>query len=135
MADIQSTQAAAPAIIRRADYRVPDWLIPDIALDFDLDAARTRVWSDMSVARNGDHDRPLRLDGDGLVPLAVKVDGRSLNETEWTLEAGALVVPLSGAAHQRSLTLTLVGRVVPHRPHGLLSQFAVRQTDWSLGHW
>lgn len=107
MADIQSTQAAAPAIIRRADYRVPDWLIPDIALDFDLDAARTRVWSDMSVARNGDHDRPLRLDGDGLVPLAVKVDGRSLNETEWTLEAGALVVPLGGATHKVEVLVEL----------------------------
>ncbi|WIA57082.1 aminopeptidase N [Sphingobium sp. WTD-1] len=107
MADIQSTQAAAPAIIRRADYRVPDWLIPDIALDFDLDAARTRVWSDMSVARNGDHDRPLRLDGDGLVPLAVKVDGRTLNETEWTLEAGALVVPLGGATHKVEVLVEL----------------------------
>jgi len=107
MADIQSTQAAAPAIIRRADYRVPDWLIPDIALDFDLDAARTRVWSDMSVARNGDHDRPLRLDGDGLVPLAVKVDGRTLDETEWTLEAGALVVPLGGATHKVEVLVEL----------------------------
>jgi aminopeptidase N len=107
MADIQSTQAAAPAIIRRADYRVPDWLVPDIALDFDLDAARTRIWSDLSVARNGDHDRPLRLDGDGLVPLAVKVDGRSLDETEWTLEAGALVVPLSGATHKVEVLVEL----------------------------
>jgi len=107
MADIQSTQAAAPAIIRRADYRVPDWLVPDIALDFDLDAARTRVWSDMSVARNGNHDRPLRLDGDGLVPLAVKVDGRSLAETEWTLEAGALVVPLGGATHKVEVLVEL----------------------------
>jgi len=107
MADIQSTQAAAPAIIRRADYRVPDWLIPDIALDFDLDAARTRVWSDMSVARNGDHDRPLRLDGDGLVPLAVRVDGRTLNETEWMLEGGALVVPLGGATHKVEVLVEL----------------------------
>ncbi|MFN3799290.1 MAG: aminopeptidase N, partial [Sphingobium yanoikuyae] len=107
MADIQSTQAAAPAIIRRADYRVPDWLVPDIALDFDLDAARTRVWSDMSVARNGDHDRPLRLDGDELVPLAVKVDGRTLNETEWMLEAGALVVPLGGATHKVAVLVEL----------------------------
>lgn len=107
MADIQSTQAAAPAIIRRADYRVPDWLIPDIALDFDLDAALTRIWSDLSVVRNGTHDRPLRLDGDGLVPLEVKVDGHSLNEDEWTLEAGALVVPLSGAAHQVEVLVEL----------------------------
>ena len=107
MADIQSTQAAAPAVIHRADYRVPDWLVPDIALDFDLDAARTRVWSDLSVTRNGDHDRPLRLDGDGLVPLEVKVDGRSLDESGWLLEAGALVIPLSGLAHKVEVLVEL----------------------------
>ena len=100
MADMLSTTAAAPAVIRRADYRAPDWLIPDIALDFDLDPALTRVEATLSVTRNGDHDRPLRLDGDGLVPLAVKVDGRTLEEAEWHLEAGALIIPLSGDSHR-----------------------------------
>ena len=26
-----------PQIIRREDYRAPDWFVPEIALDFDLD--------------------------------------------------------------------------------------------------
>ncbi len=94
-----STNAAAPAVIHRQDYRPPDWLVPDIALDFDLDPARTTVRATLSVSRNGDHDRPLRLDGDGIVPLAVCVDGRSLAQDEWHLEAGALIVALPGTAH------------------------------------
>ena len=100
MADIQSTQAAAPAIIHRADYRVPDWLVPDIALDFDLDAAKTRVAATLTVARNGEHDRPLRLDGDGVTLLQVSVDGVALTPQQWSLDKGQLVIALSGAEHR-----------------------------------
>ncbi|MFY9350890.1 aminopeptidase N [Sphingobium sp.] len=98
MADMLST-AAAPAVIRRADYRVPDWLVPEVALDFDLDPALTRVRAVLSVVRNGEHDRPLRLDGDGLIPLEVKIDGRLLTDAEWHLDAGALIIALPGEAH------------------------------------
>ena len=100
MADIQSTQAATPAIILRADYRVPDWLVPDIALDFDLDAAKTRVAATLTVARNGEHDRPLRLDGDGLTLLQVSVDGVALTPQQWSLDKGQLVIALSGTEHR-----------------------------------
>jgi aminopeptidase N len=99
MADILSTHAAAPAVIRRLDYRPPDWLVPDIALDFDLDPAQTMVRTTLSVTRNGDHNRPLRLDGDGIVPLTVCVDGRTLAQDEWHLEAGALIIALPQTAH------------------------------------
>ncbi|MCC4253499.1 MAG: aminopeptidase N [Pseudomonadota bacterium] len=98
--DMHAPTAAAPAIIRRTDYRAPDWLVPDVALHFDLDPALTKVRARLSVTRNGDHDRPLRLDGDGLVPLEVKVDGRLLAQSEWHLEAGALIIALADAAHE-----------------------------------
>jgi aminopeptidase N len=100
MADIQSTGAAAPIIIRRSDYRAPDWLVPDVALDVSLDAALTRIQATLSVTCNGSHDRPLRLDGDGLVPLEVRVDGRVLDVGEWTLDGGALVITLPADAHE-----------------------------------
>ncbi len=102
MADIQNGAAPAPAsaptVIYRADYRPSDWLVPEIALDFVLDPARTRVRAQLSVTRNGAHDRPLRLDGDGLTPVAVSVDG--VVRTDWTLDDGALVIVLTGDAHQ-----------------------------------
>ncbi len=110
MLDIQKTNAAAapvspagkvdtshtdtPHIVRRADYRPPDWLVPDIALDVTLDAARTRVRATLTVMRNGAHDRPLVLDGDELTPLSVKVDGQAINT--WRVDGATLVIPLTG---------------------------------------
>ena len=91
MLDAQNAPAA-PTVIHRADYAAPDWLVPDIALDFDLDPAKTRVRATLTVARNGAHDRPLRLDGDGLTPLVVRIDGEET--AEWTLDGGVLVLPL-----------------------------------------
>ncbi len=94
MLDVQTAPAAPPLVIRREDYRPPDWLVPDIALDFDLAAGQTRVVATLTVVRNGDHDHPLVLDGDELVPLGVSVDGR-VSET-WSLRDGSLVVPIVG---------------------------------------
>ena len=79
--------------IRRKDYRPPDWLVPDIELDFSLDPAATRVSAKLTVTRNGAHDRPLRLDGDELAPLRVAVDG---GEARWSMDGPALVIELSG---------------------------------------
>ncbi|WP_109808156.1 aminopeptidase N [Sphingosinithalassobacter portus] len=96
MVDAQ-TAAQTPKTIRRDAYRVPEWQVPEITLDFDLDPAETRVRATLSVERNGDHDAPLRLDGDGLSPLAVRVDGA--DAPGWHMDGSDLVVPLSGDAH------------------------------------
>ena len=100
MADIQSANASAPIVVRRQDYRPPDWLVPEIELEFLLDPARTTVRARLSVSRNGKHDRGLRLDGDELTPVEVKVDGRTLGSGDWKMDGGALVIPLSGGVHQ-----------------------------------
>jgi aminopeptidase N len=96
MLDIQTAPAAPPVAIRREDYRAPDWLVPEVLLEFDLDAVKTRVKATLSVTRNGAHDRPLVLDGDGLTPLSVIVDGAP---APWQLDGGKLVIALSGGAH------------------------------------
>jgi aminopeptidase N len=98
--DTQTTQApATPPAIRREDYRPPLWLVPEISLDFDLDPQATRVRARLTVERAGSHDRPLRLDGDGLTPLAVVVDGQQLAEGDWRLDDGVLIVALAGNTH------------------------------------
>jgi aminopeptidase N len=96
MLDIQTAPAAPPIAIRREDYRAPDWLVPEVALDFDLDAVKTRIKATLSVTRNGAHDRSLVLDGDGLTPVSVAVDGAP---ADWRMDGGKLVVALSGGAH------------------------------------
>ena len=69
MLDAQNAVAAAPAVIRREDYRPPDWLVPEISLDFDLDAEKTVVRATLQVERNGAHRAPLRLEGDAIKPF------------------------------------------------------------------
>jgi aminopeptidase N len=61
MADVRTTTApdaktapeAPPSpthvTIRREDYRAPDWLVPEIRLDFDLGAEITRVRATLKV--------------------------------------------------------------------------------------
>jgi aminopeptidase N len=97
--DVQTTglPADTPKVTRREDYTPPAWLVPDIALDFDLDTSKTRVRATLSVKRNGDGGAPLRLDGAGQTPLSVLVDGVAVND--WRIEDDALVIPLNGDAH------------------------------------
>jgi aminopeptidase N len=79
--------------IHRKDYRPPDWLVPEVALDFELDAERTRVRSTLKVARNGDHGRPLRLAGDGLRPVSVRANSA---KTFWAMDGDVLVIEVEG---------------------------------------
>src|SRR5688500_10034899 len=93
MLDALNAAAAPPATVHRKDYRPPDWLVPDISLDFELDPGLTRVRSILTVERNGAHDRPLRLNGEGLRLIELKVDGQPhLHEYEGEL----LTIPLAG---------------------------------------
>ena len=97
LADAQTAPEAPPSpthvAILREDYRPPDWLVPELRLDFDLGTDTTRVRATLSVERNGAHDRPLRLDGDDLKLLSVKVDG---GDGHWRLETAQLVVDIAG---------------------------------------
>ena len=88
--------------VRREDYRPPDWLVPEIALDFDLDPETTRVRARLTVERNGEHDRPLRLDGGQISPIRVSVDG---GDAKWSMDGPALVIPI---AAQRAVVETEV---------------------------
>jgi aminopeptidase N len=104
MPDIRSTtatdtvtlaEAPQPPVhvaIRREDYRPPDWLVPEISLDFDLAADRTRVRATLEVVRNGEHDRALRLDGSELELVSVKVDGHPVDHR---IEGSQLIIDLA----------------------------------------
>jgi len=106
--DTQTTQApASPPVIYRADYRPPDWLVPEIALAFDLDAAATPVHARLTVTRNGGHDRPIRLEGDGLALDAVRLDGRLLAEGDYTRDGDALLIPATAQSHVVETDVTI----------------------------
>ena len=61
----------------RHDYRAPEYLISDIDLTFDLDAAKTVVTAESKVSRHAAaSDVPLRLDGEDLTLIALQVNGQ-----------------------------------------------------------
>src|SRR5579884_3374165 len=97
MPDAETAVEAPPSpthvTIRREDYRPPDWLVPEIRLDFALGAERTRVRATLSVERNGEHDRPLKLDGGELELVSVNVDGQP---TEHRMDGPTLVIDIEG---------------------------------------
>ncbi|QZH76619.1 MAG: aminopeptidase N [Erythrobacter sp.] len=89
-----------PATIHRKDYKPFPWLVPEVALHFDLGLDATRVVARLTVARNARADASpvIRLNGDELVPLSVSVDGEHVSN--WSMDGGDLLVPLPGGAHE-----------------------------------
>ena len=106
MLDAQNAVAAAPAAIRREDYRPPEWLVPEISLDFDLASERTIVRATLHVARNGSHRAPLKLEGDTIAPVSINVDGGA---ADWTLTDGDLTLEIAGDA----ATVEIVTQINP----------------------
>ena len=90
---------AKPTVFLR-DYRAPAWRISDVELVFDLDPAATIVAAKLDVQADPDQPgAPLRLDGEGLELLELRVDGRVLAKNEYALDAHALTIPgLAGRA-------------------------------------
>lgn len=91
----------------RHDYRAPDYLISDIDLTFDLDAAKTVVTALSTVSRHSASATPLRLDGGELKLISVHV-----NDEPWTnyKEEGSRLV-LDGLPER--FTLRIVNEISP----------------------
>ena len=66
----------------RQDYRAPLYWIDSIDLDFQLQEPLTRVTAISRLRRNGEHNEPLVLDGEGLVLHSVSVDGVPFTQFE-----------------------------------------------------
>ncbi|HWT11931.1 MAG TPA: aminopeptidase N [Allosphingosinicella sp.] len=91
--------AAQPPVIRREDYRPPDWLVPEVALEFELDPERTRVRSTLRVERSPTaRGRVLRLDTSRSEPLFVGIVGAT--GTSWRMDGKDLLIELPGASHR-----------------------------------
>ncbi|NLO78883.1 MAG: aminopeptidase N [Xanthomonadaceae bacterium] len=82
-----------PRIIHRQDYTPPAYLIDDVRLEFELGEQETLVHSELTLRRNGTHDRPLVLDGQDLQLLSVAVDGVPLPEERYQLGPESLTIP------------------------------------------
>ncbi|QQG36487.1 MAG: aminopeptidase N [Micavibrio aeruginosavorus] len=70
--------ASAPALKNRLDYKAPDFLSPEIYLEFDVRDGETFVTATTRIMKNGQHNNPLVLDGRKLETLEVEIDGLPL---------------------------------------------------------
>ena len=101
MLDAQNAVAAAPAVIRREDYRPPDWLVPEIALDFDLEPEKTVRPRDADVdAQRRARPRRCGSTATGQRPLDVRVDGARRDRL--AMEDAICVIALAPATQPRS---------------------------------
>jgi len=84
---------SAPRTIKLSDYRPPAYLIDTVDLLFDLRGQGTRVVSRLGIRRNpAGQGGPLRLDGEGLEPIWVRVDGRELAAGDYQIDQESLTL-------------------------------------------
>jgi aminopeptidase N len=88
----------SPQPVKLADYQPPDYLVDDIRLDFALAPSATRVKARLHVRRNGEHRRPLKLDGERLKLISAAIDGRALAPDAYELDAERLAIAETPAA-------------------------------------
>ncbi|MBF0255297.1 MAG: aminopeptidase N [Gammaproteobacteria bacterium] len=87
------TSAPTPQTHYLKDYQPPAFLIDRVELWFDLQEERSLVRSRLQMRRNpASAGGLLRLDGEGLETLSLKLDGRALGPSEYRLEPGCLIL-------------------------------------------
>ena len=80
-----------PSAIHLADYQAPDFRIETVHLDFALDPQATRVLAKLEIVRKR-AGAPLKLDGENLKLLSLKLDDRELTEQYYQLDEKSLVI-------------------------------------------
>jgi aminopeptidase N len=91
---MQDSQAA-PVAVRREEYRPPAFLVDTVDLHFELVPAATLVRSRLALRRNprADPSAPLRLDGEQLTLVSLRLDGAALPAGRYDIAAdGALTI-------------------------------------------
>ncbi|HEX3919589.1 MAG TPA: aminopeptidase N [Caulobacteraceae bacterium] len=87
-----------PQPIKLADYQAPDYLVDEVWLGFDLAPNTTRVKARIGVRRNGEHERPLKFNGERVKLISVAIDGRALEPDEYQVDDEFLTITAPPAA-------------------------------------
>ena len=90
------TDTAQP--IQLSEYRLPDYLVDEVHLTFNLQPNTTRVTARLHVRRNGEGEAPLVFNGERLRAISVAIDGRALEASEHGIDAEYLTIHAPPAA-------------------------------------
>ncbi len=84
---------AAPRAIQLSEYEPPAYLVDTVDLHFDLREQGTRVVSRLGIRRNpAGRGGALRLDGEGLTPVWVRLNGGELAANRYTINDESLTI-------------------------------------------
>lgn len=106
---------ANPTAIYLKDYAVPEYLIHEVALNFNLDAQHTQVISRLTLSRNPASQtagQALVLNGENLVLTRVVLnDTQALSSTDYEQTTDSLII--SNVPQQQPFTLTIENQINP----------------------
>jgi aminopeptidase N len=74
------------------DYCKPDYLIPDVKLDFDILSDKVVVTNTMSIVKNHSGNSPLRLNGINLILEKIEIDGTVLSKNQYEVKNEILTI-------------------------------------------
>ena len=80
------------ASIRLRDYQRPPWSVDTVELDVELGIDLAEVTARLALRRDAEQSLPLRLDGEGLELLAISLDGRALDASNYRYQDSVLEV-------------------------------------------
>ncbi len=92
-----------------ADYRPAPFSIDTVNLTVTLNDTCTQVINEMTVARVGEHQEVLTLDGEQLTLISVAIDDKQLTSEQYHITAHALVLP----TQLNEFKLTIVTEINP----------------------
>ncbi|MAK71924.1 MAG: aminopeptidase N, partial [Idiomarinaceae bacterium] len=108
----------------RKDYQAPDFTIHSVDLTFELDPNQTRVTNTMVVERQGSHQQPLVLDGEGLQLVQVSLDDKTLNGDDYSVNDQQLVL----STDKNRFTLTIINDINPSQNKALEGLYLAENT-------
>lgn len=100
--------------LKLSDYKKSNYLIPDLDLSFDLFEDHTIVINKMTVLRNPDSeeaDQILRLNGEKLELLSVKMNDKTLESSDYKLSDKLLEI--NGLQDSNQIEITT--KIYPHK--------------------
>ncbi len=109
-----------PPTIFRHDYTAPAYWVNSVEMGFDLDPAATRVATRITLRRNAEAvSRDVELLGEGLKLVALRMNGKLLGKSGYTLENGKLRI----ADAPDEITLEIETLIQPEKNTSLMGLY------------
>lgn len=91
------------------DYQAPLFTVESIHLTVDINPGHTQVNNCLKLNKQGTHQEPLRLNGEHQTLISVALDGQTLAQDAYTVDANGLTLPTLPAQCE----LTIVSTHIP----------------------